>query len=111
MLYNQDVRLKLFRYKNSNLFQYNQINIVFKQYAVAKYPLLDIIAQPQRQLHCQVNFNIKIHQHYKRFQVTEDKSQPVSHTLRFHGNQYDGDTLKANDTPLQTLVKLPVLLL
>ncbi|UJR20788.1 hypothetical protein I4U23_023901 [Adineta vaga] len=57
-------------------------------YAVAKYPLLDIIAQPQRQLHCQ---------------VTEDKSQQVSHTLRFHGNQYDVDTLKASDTPLQTL--------
>ncbi|CAF3412747.1 unnamed protein product [Rotaria socialis] len=57
-------------------------------YAVAKYPLLDIIAQPQRQLHCQ---------------VTEDKSQSVSHTLRFHGNQYDVDTLKASETPLQIL--------
>ncbi|CAF1044073.1 unnamed protein product [Rotaria sordida] len=56
--------------------------------AVAKYPLLDIIAQPQRQLHCQ---------------VTEDKSQSVSHTLRFHGNQYDVDTLKASETPLQIL--------
>ncbi|CAF1638202.1 unnamed protein product [Adineta ricciae] len=56
--------------------------------AVAKYPLLDIIAQPQRQLHCQ---------------VTEDKSQSVTHTLRFHGNQYDVDTLKASETPLQTL--------
>ncbi|UJR28796.1 hypothetical protein I4U23_010021 [Adineta vaga] len=56
--------------------------------AVAKYPLLDIIEQPQRQLHCQ---------------VTEDKSQAVSHTLRFHGNQYDVDTLKASETPLQTL--------
>jgi hypothetical protein len=55
--------------------------------AVAKYPLLDIIAQPQRQLHCQ---------------VTEDKSQSVSHTLRFHGNQYDVDTLKSSETPLQT---------
>ncbi|CAF3401031.1 unnamed protein product [Rotaria socialis] len=57
-------------------------------YAVTKYPLLDIIAQPQRQLHCQ---------------VTEDKSQSVSHTLRFHGNQYDVDTLKASETPLQIL--------
>ncbi|CAF4550924.1 unnamed protein product [Rotaria sp. Silwood1] len=56
--------------------------------AIAKYPLLDIIAQPQRQLHCQ---------------VTEDKSQSVSHTLRFHGNQYDVDTLKASETPLQIL--------
>ncbi|CAF1247775.1 unnamed protein product [Adineta steineri] len=56
--------------------------------AVAKYPLLDIINQPQRHLHCQ---------------VTEDKSQSVSHTLRFHGNQYDGDTLKASETPLQIL--------
>ncbi|CAF1372029.1 unnamed protein product [Adineta steineri] len=56
--------------------------------AIAKYPLLDIIAQPQRQLHCQ---------------VTEDKSQSVSHTLRFHGNQYDVDTLKASETPLQVL--------
>jgi hypothetical protein len=37
--------------------------------------------------------------------VTEDKSQSVSHTLRFHGNQYDVDTLKASETPLQTLVK------
>jgi hypothetical protein len=36
--------------------------------------------------------------------VTEDKSQSVSHTLRFHGNQYDGDTLKASETPLQILV-------
>ncbi|CAF2745962.1 unnamed protein product [Rotaria sp. Silwood2] len=56
--------------------------------AIAKYPLLDIIAHPQRQLHCQ---------------VTEDKSQSVSHTLRFHGNQYDVDTLKASETPLQIL--------
>ncbi|CAF4876593.1 unnamed protein product, partial [Rotaria sp. Silwood1] len=56
--------------------------------AIAKYPLLDIIAQPQRQLHCQ---------------VTEDKSQSVSHKLRFHGNQYDVDTLKASETPLQIL--------
>ncbi|CAF4576414.1 unnamed protein product [Rotaria socialis] len=56
--------------------------------AVAKYPLLDIITQPQRQLHCQ---------------VTEDKTQSVSHTLRFHGNQYDVDTLKASETPLQIL--------
>ncbi len=36
--------------------------------------------------------------------MTEDKSQSVSHTLRFHGNQYDGDTLKASETPLQILV-------
>ncbi|CAF4371683.1 unnamed protein product, partial [Adineta steineri] len=32
-----------------------------------------------------------------------DKSQSVSHTLRFHGNQYDVDTLKASETPLQVL--------
>lgn len=37
--------------------------------------------------------------------MTEDKTQSVSHTLRFHGNQYDGDTLKASEAPLQTLVR------
>ncbi len=36
--------------------------------------------------------------------MTEDKSQSVSHTLRFHGNQYDIDTLKSSETPLQILV-------
>ena len=37
--------------------------------------------------------------------MTEDKSQSVSHTLRFHGNQYDPDTLKSSDAPLQIFVR------
>lgn len=73
---------------------------------MAKYPLLDIIAQPQRHLHCQVGeLMMNSIESIRRFQVTEDKSQPVSHTLRFHGNQYDVDTLKSSDTPLQTFVR------
>ncbi|CAF1298267.1 unnamed protein product, partial [Didymodactylos carnosus] len=55
---------------------------------VAKYSLLDVIEQQRPQLHCQ---------------VTEDKTQPVSHTLRFHGCQYDSENLKENEQPLQPL--------
>ncbi|CAF1249513.1 unnamed protein product, partial [Didymodactylos carnosus] len=55
---------------------------------VAKYSSLDVIEQQRSQLHCQ---------------VTEDKTQPVSHTLRFHGRQYDSENLKASEQPLQPL--------
>lgn len=36
----------------NHLFPFNHF---FDQYAIAKYPLLEIIAHPQRHLHCQVN--------------------------------------------------------
>ena len=82
----------------------------FVQCAVAKYPLLEIIAEPRRQLHCQVEKNTSHETNFLRFffsvQVTEDKTQPVSPTPRFHGNQYDVHTLKSSETPLQTLVKM-----
>lgn len=38
--------------------------------------------------------------------MTEDKSQPVTHTLRFHGNPYDAETFKTSETALETIVKL-----
>ena len=77
--------------------------------AIAKYSSLDIVAEPRRQLHCQVDSFSKTELCFWRFllvlQVTEDKTQPVSHTLRFHGNQYDVETLKSSDTTIQKLVK------